>query len=308
MTDSPPSSSLDELAPTRRRANPNLDQFDVVDTDLPCMGCGYNLRGLHAAGACPECGLAVGRSTRGDRLMYADARWVRRLAGGMMWAGGAIAVMGFEILFLPMAAEVGGPLGEALSLALLALPVLIGGWACWQFTSPEPRRIGHEGTLSHRRVARACGVMLAAIFVWWLGMGIPPLIDEENVVGAAVVVATIGAHTAGRYAADIARRLGDLSLASQTRSCAAGATIVGGYISFIFAWSFIADLTGWSYPGEVSDFVSAMLLIGGCMSSCTAIFCAIWALVLIGTFTSGLKAAAEMAANWPERRGEERID
>jgi hypothetical protein len=34
----------------------------LVEEDLPCVGCGYNLRGLKEDGKCPECGLAIGES------------------------------------------------------------------------------------------------------------------------------------------------------------------------------------------------------------------------------------------------------
>jgi hypothetical protein len=33
----------------------------IID-DVPCVGCGYNLRGTRAAGRCPECGLDAGPS------------------------------------------------------------------------------------------------------------------------------------------------------------------------------------------------------------------------------------------------------
>jgi len=53
-TDRPPAE------PPARDASPNPPH---VDTDLPCYKCGYNLRTLSREGRCPECGLAVLRST-----------------------------------------------------------------------------------------------------------------------------------------------------------------------------------------------------------------------------------------------------
>jgi hypothetical protein len=38
----------------------------VVDHDLPCIGCGYNLRTLRWDGVCTECGHAVGDSVIDD--------------------------------------------------------------------------------------------------------------------------------------------------------------------------------------------------------------------------------------------------
>lgn len=34
----------------------------VVRRDLPCVGCGYNLKGISPGGVCPECGLGVQRT------------------------------------------------------------------------------------------------------------------------------------------------------------------------------------------------------------------------------------------------------
>jgi len=35
-----------------------------VKRDLPCVGCGYDLKGISPEGACPECGLGVSRTLR----------------------------------------------------------------------------------------------------------------------------------------------------------------------------------------------------------------------------------------------------
>lgn len=56
-------------------------------TDLPpiCVRCGYDLRLLPADAVCPECGLAVHRST-GERIHPDDCspQWVRRIAIGSL--------------------------------------------------------------------------------------------------------------------------------------------------------------------------------------------------------------------------------
>ena len=36
-----------------------------IDQDLPCLKCGYNLRGLRDDGECPDCGNDVGNAARG---------------------------------------------------------------------------------------------------------------------------------------------------------------------------------------------------------------------------------------------------
>ncbi len=48
-----PSADADADAPRLPKA---------VDADLPCMKCGYSLRGLGTSGNCPECGTAIAAS------------------------------------------------------------------------------------------------------------------------------------------------------------------------------------------------------------------------------------------------------
>ncbi len=54
----------------------------TVDRDLPCLRCGYNLRGLDTSGQCPTCGEAIAPTVRGDWMATADPRWRERLAIG----------------------------------------------------------------------------------------------------------------------------------------------------------------------------------------------------------------------------------
>ncbi len=52
----------------------------IVDRNVACASCGYNLRSLRVDGACPECGIAVNRTIDGDWLRYADREWLKRIA------------------------------------------------------------------------------------------------------------------------------------------------------------------------------------------------------------------------------------
>lgn len=51
--------------------NDETTPTDAVGHHIPCRGCGYDLRGLAVAGACPECAMSVARSLRGDLLRHA---------------------------------------------------------------------------------------------------------------------------------------------------------------------------------------------------------------------------------------------
>jgi hypothetical protein len=60
----------------------------AVSTDVLCVDCEYDLRGLPTDGRCPECGLEVQRSL--DPMRFAEGRWLR-LTG----AGTILVLLGF---------------------------------------------------------------------------------------------------------------------------------------------------------------------------------------------------------------------
>jgi hypothetical protein len=60
----------------------DADATLVVETDLPCVRCRYNLRTLSWAGHCPECGVAVELSL-GRRWRPGVTRWLA--LGVVMW-------------------------------------------------------------------------------------------------------------------------------------------------------------------------------------------------------------------------------
>src|SRR5689334_22821964 len=102
-----------------------------IDRDLPCRGCGYNLRGLGAIGDCPECGRAILRTLLDDPIT--PSAWLRTLSGGAllisaaMLLGGATAAAGLFVSRGPWV---------FVAFALAAATGAIGTWA---FASPPPR-------------------------------------------------------------------------------------------------------------------------------------------------------------------------
>lgn len=71
----------------------------VVEADLDCIRCGYNLRTLTCSGQCPECGERVALSLPGRTLAAADARWLRAQWQGAMVQGIGLIVVD-AILFV----------------------------------------------------------------------------------------------------------------------------------------------------------------------------------------------------------------
>ncbi len=59
----------------------------VIDVDLPCLNCRYNLRTLSEDAICPECQSPVQWAIHGDMPVSASPSWIRRLLLGTLLVG-----------------------------------------------------------------------------------------------------------------------------------------------------------------------------------------------------------------------------
>lgn len=72
---------------------------DVIDADVPCAACGYNLRSSRRDGVCPECGVPVARSLgRDNPLWEARPAWLRSLSCGVIMMIAAQVLTGALLL------------------------------------------------------------------------------------------------------------------------------------------------------------------------------------------------------------------
>jgi hypothetical protein len=149
----PPNPDVPEVA---------LDADGRVAVSQPCRICGYDLQGLEAAGACPECAAPVARSIRGDLLRFADPDWVGRLARGLrLTLIGSVGMLAVSISSVGAGVAVGavGTPAAAIVLAVtagvinaaLAVVIVVGVWLA---TGPDRAAGADERLLSARRVAR----------------------------------------------------------------------------------------------------------------------------------------------------------
>jgi hypothetical protein len=121
-TDAPAENARDDRPPTVPPTSAAtfsplaVDRAGYLTIDVRCAACGHNLRGLSPEGNCPECGWAVVKSLRGNRLCASSAHWVGTLRSG---AGLMAAV--YPWFWLPL----------AWPLALVA---------AWKLTASDPNR------------------------------------------------------------------------------------------------------------------------------------------------------------------------
>jgi hypothetical protein len=140
--------------------------------DLPCVVCGYNLRGLSIRAHCPECGTAV-RATilavvdpLARELQPVRSRWL--VAGGLLlWAGaGLIAAL---LAWAPHLADAAAALG---------------------LYTPMPGGLGGVGRARSMSVTNAMTAMIALSALGALALVSPHRgLPRRNVISALVALA-----------------------------------------------------------------------------------------------------------------------
>lgn len=136
-----------------------VDASGYLAGDVACRKCGYNLHGAHPEGSCPECGTAVGISTQGDLLRFADPGWVEKLAKGvslMLWGLLIAFVVGiFGSVVATVVVRATGP-GQ-LSPVFTIVNVLAGAvsyYGVWLLTSVDPSGVSEDRYARARKFIR----------------------------------------------------------------------------------------------------------------------------------------------------------
>lgn len=138
---------------------PSTPFTDTVETDRPCLSCGYNLRTLAVSGVCPECGQPVLRSLQGKLLRFSAPDYVARLHTGVFLAQAGVILMlllTIGLIFVVVLAA-SGPWGLDIEGTFNALQAGAGmisliGW--WLLSSPDPAFVGTDDGSTARKVVR----------------------------------------------------------------------------------------------------------------------------------------------------------
>jgi len=183
--------------PEQRPAN-RPAPVGTVDAPVDCIGCGYQLRGLPAEGACPECATAIWRSVRGDLLRDADPDWLARVRRGVSLIARATTffLLLYLVLFATIFVSAFAPgLSHAMTfvvtigvvLQILLLLAWIAGVRI--LTTREPNREDGIDPIDRRaaRIAAMCVIGMAALVL--VTTLTAPLIPPASV--APVILTTI---------------------------------------------------------------------------------------------------------------------
>jgi hypothetical protein len=207
--------------------------------DVLCIACGYSLRGLSAEGDCPECGLPVEKSLRGNRLADADPGWLKRIARGQAWLSIGVSILSWTmsvglivLILLPIAIlAVSQPnarfLGIVFSTGWILAAVLLGGGfiaSCiggFLVTTLDPRESLRESPTASRALARwslcaACGIIIVGSTLntigplasaWWL---------QAMIIASLTIAMALGIHSLFRWLTALALRIPSSELRIRT--------------------------------------------------------------------------------------------
>lgn len=146
---------------------PNPPDPTLLETDLPCVSCDYNLRGLPPDGRCPECATPVAVSLQGNWLRFANRRWLRKNRIGvacLIWV--KLYLCGYVAIYFLVLWRTGGSLSARHTLALDVLMFVlhplghaIGVAGTFLVTSAEPRLAYRPGSQGLGKAARIAAVI-----------------------------------------------------------------------------------------------------------------------------------------------------
>lgn len=194
--------------------------------DLPCVGCGYNLRTLPHSGICPECGRPVSDSTRKGVLVAPREVLLTIRMGAKVLAllpllaiggmGLTVFLFAFSKIFLRSSVHVHGPFWGVLVAAMVVHGFVIYG--SFQVGTPVPgqpewpaapriwTRYGAVTLLlgpmvflmeSNRHVDFAIGYVMTTYSLWmtasvWLVRSLAELADDDLLRSFATVILSLG--------------------------------------------------------------------------------------------------------------------
>lgn len=161
----------------------------MLSHDVPCLQCSYNLRGLDAAGVCPECRTPISRSLGTDaRLAWSSPEYLAKVQRGLfLVVAGIFAKVALMVLLMfggiaiaVMSSPSATPGASAPSqtwlitstamLIAVAQFVILLGW--WLVSEPDPRFANSSRDATSRRFLRGATFAQLAFNVAELSMGV----------------------------------------------------------------------------------------------------------------------------------------
>jgi hypothetical protein len=252
---------------------------EVVQEDVPCRRCGYNLRTLPVDGQCPECGTEVRPSLRGRRLVNADRGWLAWICGGAILFG-----VGLVLLAISWAVLVLHGLGFNFVLLWAGLVAAACGGA-WLLTPGEP-----DGPyFDDRRVLRRVIRTLTLIGAIPLGISLSgeltghPRPDWRVLTEVGAILLMVAMELVPWYLASLSKRMDERWLKISGRLTGLSLPICYGMVVVI----------GFIGPGSGARDFWVVLVLMVCAFASPGVYALAWAVVV-----SRKRRMAERLAAW----------
>lgn len=210
---------------------------------LPCIGCGYDVKGLPPHQPCPECSLPIWRSYMGSDLAYAPPAYRATLCNGalitaistllhIIFFAGILAV----VIYFEEFKQTSPPVVTASWFFpfYFLLPNVMGFVGYLMLSNPDPSLTISESRWSARRVLRLTLILQASGILLQLGISSAgyaanffPNMPTNQLIGASFQLGAIGLSflawivqlfAAINLCAVLARRVPDEKFATWIRS------------------------------------------------------------------------------------------
>lgn len=235
---------------------------------MPCISCGYELKGLDADGPCPECGAPVVESFYGEGLVHASPAYLASLERGLWLVRVGIGLITIVLLGGIIAAIVLGMIlpwtlpswaSEVLFVVttMVCVGAYVAGW--WLVTTPDPRFSQHADTRS-ATCARWSAVALIATLVFFavFSLVVPAVLA---LFGPALSILLIVQHGCGTvHLRVLARRAANRRAMSHTKNAVVAvlAVCAGSVVQLAFNWFGVHASGGSLVRALVGLFVAAV--------------------------------------------------
>lgn len=153
-----------EQPPEEAHQAPSDESGEILQLDVACVSCGYNLQGLRDSGKCPECGEPIERSLKGELFEFASTEYVAKLYSGSKLVIASILFMvilafgsiGFQMFVaFGVLSQAAGRTGEFVASALGVLASFMGAYGWWQLSEPNPQASLTDQGVNSRKLVRA---------------------------------------------------------------------------------------------------------------------------------------------------------
>jgi len=215
---------------------------DVVLHDLPCAGCGYNVRSIPLDAVCPECGLAVARSLGRDNALWeARPAWLRSLSWGVwLMIAAQVLLAGAWLSAFYLELRIDDP---RVVLGGLLFVCFVYAAGTWLLTRRERLFVRHSGGRRLRWTARlgAFGpVISVGLALWFVVQNLPVQSESLAAVILFIPVALIvpGILATFLYLRGLARRVLSRRMSEYATIVAVGGTITAGVIMTLIALAY----------------------------------------------------------------------